>query len=422
MARPKRDEQSCACGRPLLEPAPTDRVVTLVHGTFAKHADWIQDGQPLPQALTESGGVLLDRFCWSGKNRHRDRLEAGEALRDHLVDLVKSCGSDGHRREHHVIAHSHGGNVALYALRERGDEATDELLRDIRVTTLATPFITMRRRPLPARVFVGLALLFLGAVPAALIALPLQMGNPWSWWIAWTVTAGLAAVGLAGSARTTSRGPGGFRLRDIVTGKAVLAYARAITARTLSSGRLLVLRGLGDEAAGVLGGAHMATWIMSAIARALTLGQFLKRVLQIYAISFLFVIMLSLSPIELLEATTSNIIDNLAELGVNAIVALGIAMLLLIVVVIPALVSFANLPFGTDTLIWNFFAQTTAEPVPLGSARIVLVTQRDGDDDDREDMSHTLYDDPPAMRAVLAHVHRRDIADRTPEEEIDAAY
>jgi hypothetical protein len=46
--------------------------------------------------------------------------------------------------------------------------------------------------------------------------------------------------------------------------------------------------------------------------------------------------------------------------------------------------------------------------------------KREGDDDDRDNMSHTFYADPPAMRAVLAHVQGRDIETEPPVEATDA--
>ena len=57
---------SGACQEP---PSPSDdvkRVVTLVHGTMASHADWIQDGRKLPRALPRVASTVLHRFCWTG--------------------------------------------------------------------------------------------------------------------------------------------------------------------------------------------------------------------------------------------------------------------------------------------------------------------------------------------------------------------
>ncbi len=74
----------CPCSRETAEqlaasPEP-DRVVTLVHGTFAQHAEWVRKG-PLckalkpddpanPEALSPGttplpGTTLFSRFCWT---------------------------------------------------------------------------------------------------------------------------------------------------------------------------------------------------------------------------------------------------------------------------------------------------------------------------------------------------------------------
>ena len=66
------------------------------------------------------GSVEWHRFRWEGarlrryNNTHQDRFAAALRLREHLKSLV-----DQHpHAQHFVIAHSHGGNVALHALRD----------------------------------------------------------------------------------------------------------------------------------------------------------------------------------------------------------------------------------------------------------------------------------------------------------------
>ena len=88
-----------------------DRVITLVHGTFARHAPWMREG-PLFDALQAlPGSTVFSRFCWSGANAHTDRLRAGDGLAGHLRGLAR-CQTTA---QHFVIGHSHGGNVMLYA-------------------------------------------------------------------------------------------------------------------------------------------------------------------------------------------------------------------------------------------------------------------------------------------------------------------
>lgn len=114
--------------------------ITLVHGTFARHAEWAGDSSLLRRTLSQLLGdkVVFRRFEWTGGNTHRDRLRAADLLAEHLLQHTVS---DDHRK-HFVIAHSHAGNIVLYALRN------PEVARTIAgFVTLGTPFLncTCRR-------------------------------------------------------------------------------------------------------------------------------------------------------------------------------------------------------------------------------------------------------------------------------------
>jgi hypothetical protein len=99
-------------------------VVTMIHGTFAKNALWTSDGSNLCKALREHlpGDLVIRRFPWSGANRNSDRIEAAKKLADALNENLASYPYAAH----FVIAHSHGGNLALYAM---GDSRLQEGLR-----------------------------------------------------------------------------------------------------------------------------------------------------------------------------------------------------------------------------------------------------------------------------------------------------
>lgn len=112
---------------------------TLVHGTFAANAPWTQDGSLLRRTLTNKldDDVTFEVFPWSGENSFAARADAAEKLRALLDQAVESSPND----RHVVIAHSHGGNVALCAIEA---EATGRQIDA--VICLATPFITARPR------------------------------------------------------------------------------------------------------------------------------------------------------------------------------------------------------------------------------------------------------------------------------------
>jgi hypothetical protein len=114
---------------------------TLVHGTFAPGAAWTQDGSLLRKALRDAFGdnvYFHDTFRWSGWPSHLARHLGGKTFRDFMLDVIER-----HPGRHYIIAHSHGGPVALYALREKNLAERIE-----GVVTLSTPYLLARQREL----------------------------------------------------------------------------------------------------------------------------------------------------------------------------------------------------------------------------------------------------------------------------------
>ncbi|WP_426062044.1 esterase/lipase family protein [Hymenobacter sp. B1770] len=122
-------------------PANPTYAVTLVHGTFAENAEWIQPASDFAQQLAGhlQHEAVISAFNWSGENLHSARLDGGAHLAEHL------------RRMHHqyptaeqvVIGHSHGGNVIMYAVKNLG-----VLPFTLKVVTMATPFLNIQVREL----------------------------------------------------------------------------------------------------------------------------------------------------------------------------------------------------------------------------------------------------------------------------------
>lgn len=126
-------------------------VVTLIHGTFATEAEWVRDGSKLCSAIHDAfPDVEFRRLPWSGGNTIGARRDAAEKLRAQIVADPASAADT----RHFLVAHSHGGNIALYALR---DPAVRERITG--VATLATPFLIARRRDLGTQ---GLSLFCVG--------------------------------------------------------------------------------------------------------------------------------------------------------------------------------------------------------------------------------------------------------------------
>jgi len=116
-------------------------LVTLVHGTFARGTSWTQDGSTLRQRIAEAlqvaaDGIIFDVFEWSGRNTHRARIKAGHELAAHIEAVRKILPASCRR---FIIAHSHGGNVALLAHKHLPEE-----LHALGIATPGTPFVYAR--------------------------------------------------------------------------------------------------------------------------------------------------------------------------------------------------------------------------------------------------------------------------------------
>jgi len=170
--------------------------VVLVHGTFANDATWILSTGKLASAITaEWPTARVVPFRWNGRNSHTERRKAGAALASCIQDLNRN--SPDARRI--VIAHSHGGNVALLA------QSDIEFIRAVdAIVFLGTPFLTVRLRSLdpiipvlcaviPIILVAGLAiystlftLLFMASALLCYLPLPRKLAiELWGLWRDW---------------------------------------------------------------------------------------------------------------------------------------------------------------------------------------------------------------------------------------------
>jgi hypothetical protein len=138
--------------------ADVDLFITLVHGTWPRNvwrdvfltpfygkwptrsfprSLWFADGSEfrnkLCAGLSKRGlSARISPFLWSGANSVRERDKAAQELAEHI--RAKQFDHPGSIQV--VIAHSHGGNVALRAL-DQPSVTGDEIF----ITTIATPFV-----------------------------------------------------------------------------------------------------------------------------------------------------------------------------------------------------------------------------------------------------------------------------------------
>jgi len=108
--------------------------VTLVHGTWARNSKWPR----LEQELLRQFGLdntLITYLPWTGGNTASARLSAAALLQSHLRSLADQRPT----AKHFVVAHSHGGNIALLAMRDNQIKAALSGL-----VCLSTPFLLYR--------------------------------------------------------------------------------------------------------------------------------------------------------------------------------------------------------------------------------------------------------------------------------------
>src|SRR6185295_4468140 len=123
------------------DPASVRYVITLVHGTFATSAPWLEPDSPLSTTLRKrlGDGLKVVPFRWSGNNSPRARRQASAKLAKQLAGQVDSHPG----AQHYLVGHSHGGTVAVSAAVISG-----VLDRIAGIVCLATPFIVARERDL----------------------------------------------------------------------------------------------------------------------------------------------------------------------------------------------------------------------------------------------------------------------------------
>jgi hypothetical protein len=138
-------------------------LVHLVHGTWPygligryipalrrrRPPPWFEAGSEFWRdlALKVHCKVELEPFRWSGANSLSARLSAAQRLRDKIANVANVSLRDTCQL---IIAHSHGGNVAVWAATEPrtswGQTDRKTTSECFGVATLGTPFLHLRHR------------------------------------------------------------------------------------------------------------------------------------------------------------------------------------------------------------------------------------------------------------------------------------
>lgn len=143
------DRQMCTTGQAARRQVVSQEDFTYVlHGTWAAESQWWRRAGGFSRALDavhpgvwRCRNVMVTEQPWSGDNTHTARDTGGREMANHLQNLAQ-------RRDHgevayrniNLVAHSHGGNVVLGALRRLAQ--TD--VRVHHVVLLATPQVRLQ--------------------------------------------------------------------------------------------------------------------------------------------------------------------------------------------------------------------------------------------------------------------------------------
>jgi hypothetical protein len=214
----------------------------LIHGTFATDAEWVLPGSPMRKELAAAHGdhCLFAPFHWNGANNNFERIVAAKDLIAHLEQIEATHPSI----RHILIAHSHGGNLAVQATTH------GTLSRPVDgICCLATPFFHARLRD-GAELSENLlrsVILALLSVPQLILSI---VGIPLLWNVLYMVAAVLVSAAVA--AFLSGGVAGGLRpfAGEIVH----WTHARSPTSN------LKILRAPGDEASLVLSVGQLTAW------------------------------------------------------------------------------------------------------------------------------------------------------------------
>lgn len=325
------------------------------------------------------------------------------------------------RAPHFVIAHSHGGNVALYALRDEGlkDRTTG-------VACLATPFIHVGERDLgkegPHAVVVALVLF-------VLFFFVFATGD----------YEGLAfALSFLGSMILF----GGLMVLLIRWTQISARVRDALSLPDMPKEKLLILRMAGDEAAAGLGFAGLLSDVVGRLVRAVNVAaqsvkasmdrigaqrttrvvNSLTSVLLLVALAGLALEKLDLLAGDWLTYPTLAIgflqLFRLSYFARQALFLLLTSLLGAMTLPIAVLVSLLLVFFGWQLALGNILLDVTAESTPPGGPfDLIQLAPRpshpDGDSELIASLRHSVYEDDRALDHLCAWLQRK-VAEHSP--------
>jgi len=335
--------------------------VVFVHGTWASGSRW-----PFVEAeiLRVFGTEHIDfhYLRWSGRNSVSARLSAAEQLAHVLETDVEN--RPAHR---FIVAHSHGGTVALLAARQ---PAIRQMLAG--VICLSTPFLLARRRHLSDQGY-GIAMLgavLLGVASTVSLAVMLRsiallfVGPVLGWAL------------LHGVKRWSSRVPG---------------FLDAVRLPDVTGLPLLIVRTPDDEAslslAGMQGANRLAWliwrfvglhWVAVAWSRARRLAARVKAeaLLELAANLWVLALIGSFFGVRILEDAGVKVSQSVLLALWLPVVLIALTVLVAAVLVLPVAVVnlLVLLPFGPAFSLFSPFLEVSVESTPPGLSTVAQLS------------------------------------------------
>lgn len=231
----------------LTTPLPPRYVVHTVHGTWGKRSAWPGPSSELSRDIVSKlpGPARIEPLTWSGRNQVGARERAAHKLRVHLRKKFQEFPD----ARHFVVAHSHGGNVALMAAAE--PDIANGLSG---VATLSTPFLSSEVREVRT---LDASTAFIAALCTGLgyAAWRLFRGATWSD-IGGPTTLAIVAAWVAIAA-------GGLLFRAMH--RQAVRIDKAMPRTRLTPEQVAILRVQGDEPIAAIAGLRLAGTISDAL-------------------------------------------------------------------------------------------------------------------------------------------------------------
>lgn len=411
----------------------SETVVTFVHGTFARRSKWCMPGAAMWTRVAEQVPCSrIHRFEWSGENSHTARVVAGAALAEHVLAVASAQP----RARHVLVCHSHGGNVALYAMRDQMVE------RNVGgVVFLATPFVDVAARPplglLPRLAPWSLEIAALTVAAFALVSRGLRadLAAP----VLFFVFCAYPFFLMKRESWKCDRRERALRRLGCEVDESLRRVTEAAAAdrewgerlhaclqpSAPDSERTLILRTRGDEASLALGASQLAAFtarISSAGAERLVYGPLSVVAARLslstnaaenafVALAFLVVASFGFLGDVLADPLAPPLSATSSVAIVFFLATAGLwACGLLVVALASTVARFAQLAFGLDGFIWARSVSVFAEPCPRGSYVVEqLVSERtaDGRPGAELGLAHSrITEDPVVIRRVIDFVRR----------------